>query len=122
MIDIPGKGKDVVAKLNTDKESYICEYTGEIISYEEAKTREEKYLSDHDNKGLDYRGYIFFFYHCGKKLREETVMQCYNNAILFIFLPTKVLMQLMRRMYQEDTTITPGKVQTFSQGLYQPRI
>ena len=68
MKDFPNKGKGVVAKVNIDKDSYICEYTGDIITYKEAKTREEKYLSDHDSKGIEYRGYIFFFYHSGKKL------------------------------------------------------
>ena len=28
--------------------------------------REEKYLSDHDHKGIPYRGYIFFFHYSGK--------------------------------------------------------
>ena len=62
------KGKGVVDKVEVDKDSYICEYTGDIITYEEAKTREEKYLGEHDLKGLEYRGYIFFFHHHGKKL------------------------------------------------------
>lgn len=66
--DIPNKGMGVVAKVKIDQDSYICEYTGDIITYEEAKSREEKYLGEHDVKGLDYQGYIFFFHHYGKKL------------------------------------------------------
>ena len=68
MKDIPNKGKGVIAKVELNKDSYVCEYTGDLITYEEAKIREEKYLGNCDLNGQEYHGYIFFFHHHGNKL------------------------------------------------------
>lgn len=63
MRDITLKGK-VLLKNSIDRDSYIhvCEYTGDVITYEEVMRREKKYLSDCDRKGIPY------LYYPGKKL------------------------------------------------------
>lgn len=45
-IDIEGKGKGVVTTRPFTKDELICEYSGELITYEQAKKREEKYEED----------------------------------------------------------------------------
>ena len=70
-MDIPGKGKGVVAAKNFHKGDFICEYVGELLPYQEAKEREEKYLK---KSKRSYKGYMFFFEYKNKisaELRPE---------------------------------------------------
>ena len=45
--DIPDKGKGVLANVDFNHEDVVGEYTGEVISNDEAKLREEQYLADY---------------------------------------------------------------------------
>ena len=64
VVDIPGKGKGVVAKAHYKKKEFICEYVGELLPYEKAVEKEEKYLAEHQGT---YKGYMFFFNFKGKR-------------------------------------------------------
>ena len=49
---MPGKGKGVVAFQRFDKGTYICEYSGNLVSLKEACRREKghfKVLKQHSN-------------------------------------------------------------------------
>lgn len=46
MIEVEGKGRGVVSTRPFRKGEVVCEYSGELISYEEAKKREEEYGRD----------------------------------------------------------------------------
>ena len=56
--DIPGKGKGVVTTRKYSKGEFICEYVGELLPYQEAKEREEKYIKESEGP---YKGYMYFF-------------------------------------------------------------
>lgn len=43
MRDIEDKGRGVFATRPFTKNEFVCEYSGELISYEEAKKREKTY-------------------------------------------------------------------------------
>ena len=58
-----GKGKGVVSTRSFTRGELICEYSGELISYEEAKAREERYSTD-ETIGC----YMYYFEHRGTKL------------------------------------------------------
>lgn len=64
VVDIPGKGKGVVAKADYKKKEFICEYVGELLPYEKAVEKEERYLAVQGT----YKGFMFFFNFKGKKL------------------------------------------------------
>ena len=66
VVEVPGKGKGVVATSNIGIDDFVCEYTGEILKFPEAKSREEKYIEE--SAQGDYQGYMFFFNHSGEKL------------------------------------------------------
>jgi histone-lysine N-methyltransferase SETD8 len=40
---IEGKGRGVFASRDFQRNEFVCEYSGELISYEEAKKRETQY-------------------------------------------------------------------------------
>ena len=64
IVDIPGKGKGVVAKADYKKNEFICEYVGELLPYEKAVQREERYIAEHPGT---YKSYMFFFNFKGKR-------------------------------------------------------
>ena len=57
-VNIPGKGKGVIATKQFHKGDYVCQYIGERLSYIVAKEREKKYLKQ---SVRSYKGYVFFF-------------------------------------------------------------
>ena len=63
VVEVKGKGRGVVSTRRFVKGDLICEYSGELISYEEAKTREEQY-SKNESVGC----YMYYFEHRGRKL------------------------------------------------------
>ncbi len=56
VVNIEGKGRGVVSTRNFKKKEFLCEYTGECISEEEAKGRETAFLED-----PDVVCYMYFF-------------------------------------------------------------
>ena len=66
IVDVPDKGKGVVTLVRVGKDDLICEYCGDLVTYQEAKQRENKYLKEHDGDS-EYQGYMFFFNYSGKK-------------------------------------------------------
>ena len=63
VVDVEGKGRGVVSTRPFSKGELVCEYSGEPISYEEAKEREDKYGKD-ESIGC----YMYYFEHKGTKL------------------------------------------------------
>ena len=63
MIEVEGKGRGVVSTRPFQRGGLICEYSGELISYEEAKKREVDYSND-ESIGC----YMYYFSHKNKKL------------------------------------------------------
>lgn len=63
VVEVEGKGRGVVSTRYFSRGELICEYSGELISYEEAKTREELYSKD-ESVGC----YMYYFEHKGTKL------------------------------------------------------
>ena len=45
-VEVQGKGRDVVSTRLFKKGDVICEYSGEHVTFEEAKRREGKYSED----------------------------------------------------------------------------
>ncbi len=64
-MDVPDKGKGVVTLISVAKDDLICEYCGDLVTYQEAKHREERYLEEYDDS--EYQGYMFFFNYSGNK-------------------------------------------------------
>ena len=56
------KGRGVVTTIPRVKGDFICEYSGELISFEEAKTKEAEYSKD-----SDVGCYMYYFEHKSKK-------------------------------------------------------
>ena len=63
MVHIEGKGRGVVSTRHFIKDELVCEYSGELISYEEAKNREEEY-----GKDTSIGCYMYYFKYKTKKL------------------------------------------------------
>ena len=57
----------VKANIDFVRDDVVCEYVGDVITYEEAKTREERYLRECSDEDT-YKGYMFFFSYGGSKL------------------------------------------------------
>lgn len=62
VVDVEGKGKGVVSTRAFKRGELICEYSGERISLDEAKKREEKY-----NKDASIGCYMYYFKHNSSK-------------------------------------------------------
>ena len=78
---VPGKGLGVFAAASFDKDSYLCEYTGELITAKEGYLR-EKQLTDCSNVG----NLLFFFIMKEStygKLHEVLLTYCENVCALF---------------------------------------
>ena len=60
--EVGDKGKGVFSIRSRKKGDFICEYSGELISYEEARSREEKYAKD-----VDTGCYMYYFEHRNTK-------------------------------------------------------
>ena len=58
MVDFEGKGRGVVSTRPFKKGELICEYSGRLISHEEAKKKEEEYSKD-----SDIGCYMYYFTH-----------------------------------------------------------
>ena len=65
-MDVLDKGKGVVTLISVEKDDLICEYCGDLVIFQEAKQREERYLEECGDS--EYQGYIFFFNYSGNKL------------------------------------------------------
>lgn len=63
VIDIEGKGRGVVSTRVFSRNELVCEYSGELISHEAAKRREEEYEKD-SSIGC----YMYYFTHKNNKL------------------------------------------------------
>ena len=63
MIEVEGKGRGVMSTMPFKHGELICEYSGELISHEEAKRREADYSKD-ESIGC----YMYYFNHKNKKL------------------------------------------------------
>ena len=64
VVELEGKGKGVLAGQLFCKGEYICEYAGELISKTEADEREQKYLEEAQQQGLDeMMCYMYFLKH-----------------------------------------------------------
>ena len=63
VVDVEGKGQGVVSTRPFKHGELICEYSGELISYEEATQREADYAKDHS-----YGCYMHYFNYKAKKL------------------------------------------------------
>lgn len=60
--EVKDKGKGVFSTRPRKKGDFICEYSGELISYEEALRREEEYSED-----ADTGCYMYYFEHKNTK-------------------------------------------------------
>lgn len=60
--EVEDKGKGVFSTRPRKKGDFICEYSGELISYEEALSREKKYSNSPDT-GC----YMYYFEHKNTK-------------------------------------------------------
>ncbi len=56
------KGRGVVTTIPRVKGDFICEYSGELISFEEAEMKEAEYSID-----SDIGCYMYYFEHKSKK-------------------------------------------------------
>ena len=63
VVDVEGKGRGVVSTRVFSRGELVCEYSGELISHEEAKRREAEYGRD-PSIGC----YMYYFTHKNKKL------------------------------------------------------
>ena len=52
--------KGVVTLIGVEKDDLICEYCGDLVTFQEAKQREERYLEEYGDS--EYQGYMFFNY------------------------------------------------------------
>ena len=87
-MDVPDKGKGVVTLIGVEKDDLICEYCGDLVTYQEAKQREERYLDEYGDS--EYQGYMFSFYYSGNKLwyvyyhtYNITMYINYDNNLLY---------------------------------------
>ena len=62
-MEVEGKGRGVVSTRPFRRGELVCEYSGELISHEEAKRREEEY-SGNSSIGC----YMYYFSFKTKKL------------------------------------------------------
>lgn len=60
--EIKGKGRGITCKKTLKRGDYVCEYAGELISFKEAKEREDEY-----EKNPDLGSYMYFFDFKGQK-------------------------------------------------------
>ena len=60
---IEGKGRGVFTNRPFARKEFIVEYSGTLISYDEAKKREAKYASEPDKYGC----YMYYFVFKSKK-------------------------------------------------------
>ena len=63
-MELPGKGRGVVSTQDIPKNTFICEYVGELITWKQAVIREE----EHEKAGNTERCYMYYFPHKGVKL------------------------------------------------------
>ncbi|KAH7731415.1 Protein set-1 [Aphelenchoides avenae] len=56
------KGRGIRSNRSFLKNEFVCEYKGEILSYEEAKEREKEYAKD-----AEIGSYMYFFKHRGQR-------------------------------------------------------
>ena len=88
-MDVPDKGKGVVTLIGVEKDDLICEYyCGDLVTYQEAKQSEERYLEEYGDS--EYQGYMFFFNYSGNKLwyvyyhtYNITMYINYDNNLLY---------------------------------------
>lgn len=67
VIELPGKGKGVVAGRMFTKGEYVCEYAGDLIEKTEADKREQQYLEEANRHQMDeMMCYMYFLKHRGK--------------------------------------------------------
>ena len=62
MIEVEGKGRGVIATRPFTKGELVCEYSGELISQDEARRREDEYAKD-SKIGC----YMYYFEYKGKR-------------------------------------------------------
>ena len=60
--EVPGKGRGIFSRLGFEKNDYVCEYAGELISCKEGEEREARYLLDEQ-----IGSYIYFFRYSEKR-------------------------------------------------------
>lgn len=63
VVDMDEKGRGVVATRPFSRGELVCEYSGELITHEQAKEREEKYTQD-SSVGC----YMYYFEYKNEKL------------------------------------------------------
>ena len=63
VVEVEGKGRGVVSTRPFSRGELVCEYSGELISHEEAKRREEEYGRD-----TAIGCYMYYFTHKTSKL------------------------------------------------------
>lgn len=63
VVDMEGKGRGVMSTLRFTRGELVCEYSGELITFNEARIREERYSTD-ESIGC----YMYYFEHKGTKL------------------------------------------------------
>lgn len=63
VVEVEGKGRGVVSTRPFKKGELVCEYSGKLITYEEAKKKEEEYSKD-----SDIGCYMYYFTHKTTKL------------------------------------------------------
>ena len=54
VVQIEGKGRGVIADTDFEKDDFIVEYAGELISAKEGNTREKKYARENISGGHIY--------------------------------------------------------------------
>ena len=60
IVEFPGKGRGIVATKTFERNDFVVEYKGDLITPQEAKTREEKFEND-----PDVGCYMYYFVHGG---------------------------------------------------------
>lgn len=68
-MEVEGKGRGVVSTRQFSRGELVCEYSGELISLEEAKRREEEYGRD-PSIGC----YMYYFSHKSNKLWQVSIV------------------------------------------------
>ena len=61
VVQIEGKGRGVIADTDFEKDEFIVEYAGELISAKEGNSRDKKYASE------NIPGGFIFFFRCSEK-------------------------------------------------------
>ena len=80
MVEVEGKGRGVVSTRRFSRGELVCEYSGELISLEEAREREVEYGKD-PSVGC----YMYYFSHKSNKL-WQVCFACFASMYISVWL------------------------------------